>query len=195
MGRDGLMVVMIAMIIVGIGGVSAAVYTVGDSSGWSVGADYSTWATDKTFKVGDTLVFNYASGHTLDEVSANDYKTCTTGNAITSDSSGATSITLKTAGPRYYICGVPGHCGGGMKLAVTVAAASPTEGSKASPSGTTTTSPPSTTTTTTAPPLSPTVTTTPTSRGTATEQPSSAAAFAPSAALFLAFLFAVLNIV
>ena len=30
-------------------------YTVGDSSGWSTGVDYDTWASDKTFKVGDTL--------------------------------------------------------------------------------------------------------------------------------------------
>jgi len=30
-------------------------YTVGDSSGWSSGVDYSTWASGKTFKVGDNL--------------------------------------------------------------------------------------------------------------------------------------------
>lgn len=30
-------------------------YTVGDSSGWTSGVDYSTWASDKTFAVGDTL--------------------------------------------------------------------------------------------------------------------------------------------
>jgi hypothetical protein len=30
-------------------------YTVGDSSGWTGGVDYSTWASDKTFNVGDTL--------------------------------------------------------------------------------------------------------------------------------------------
>jgi hypothetical protein len=66
----------------------------------------------------------------VDEVRASDYSTCTTGNAITSDSSGATTIALKTAGTHYFICGVPGHCGSGMKVAVTVAAA----GSSTSPS-------------------------------------------------------------
>lgn len=35
--------------------VPATVYTVGESSGWSLGADYGTWATDKTFALGDTL--------------------------------------------------------------------------------------------------------------------------------------------
>uniref|UniRef100_A0A164X370 Phytocyanin domain-containing protein n=1 Tax=Daucus carota subsp. sativus TaxID=79200 RepID=A0A164X370_DAUCS len=30
-------------------------YTVGDSSGWALSVDYSTWATGKTFNVGDNL--------------------------------------------------------------------------------------------------------------------------------------------
>ncbi|KAL9446869.1 hypothetical protein AB3S75_014524 [Citrus x aurantiifolia] len=109
----------------------ATVYNVGESSGWAMGTDYSTWTSSKTFAVGDSLVFNYGSGHTVDEVSGSDYNSCTVGNAITSDSSGATTITLKTAGTHYFICGVPGHCGSGMKLAVTVGSGSPT----ASPSG------------------------------------------------------------
>lgn len=33
----------------------ATVYSVGDTSGWAVGADYSTWTSDKTFAVGDSL--------------------------------------------------------------------------------------------------------------------------------------------
>ncbi|GKV12722.1 hypothetical protein SLEP1_g23839 [Rubroshorea leprosula] len=35
--------------------VYAVNYIVGDSSGWSQGVDYSTWAQGKTFNVGDTL--------------------------------------------------------------------------------------------------------------------------------------------
>lgn len=30
-------------------------YTVGDSSGWTLTGDYKTWASDKTFNVGDNL--------------------------------------------------------------------------------------------------------------------------------------------
>ncbi|CAH8257920.1 unnamed protein product [Arabidopsis lyrata] len=123
---------------------------------WSLGKDYSSLATGKSFAVGDTIVFNYGAGHTVDEVSESDYKSCTLGNAISSDSSGTTSIALKTSGPHYFICGIPGHCTGGMKLSVTVPAASsggstgdgttdkntpvqdgkttPSEGKKASPS-------------------------------------------------------------
>ncbi|KAJ9166534.1 hypothetical protein P3X46_021274 [Hevea brasiliensis] len=121
--------VLISMVVPSL----ATVYTVGDSTGWTMGTDYSTWTSGKTFTVGDSLVFNYGGGHTVDEVSASDYNTCTVGNAITSDNSGATTIALKTAGTHYYICGVIGHCGSGMKIAVTVKAASS--------SGTTTTTP------------------------------------------------------
>ncbi|KAK8642753.1 hypothetical protein V6N13_012086 [Hibiscus sabdariffa] len=98
----------------------AKVYTVGDASGWTTGVDYSTWTSGKTFKVGDSLVFNYPTSHTVDEVSKSDYSTCTVGNAITTDNSGATTVALKKAGTRYFICGVVGHCGNGMKLAVKV---------------------------------------------------------------------------
>ncbi|KAG8632882.1 blue copper protein [Manihot esculenta] len=114
----------------------ATVYTVGDSTGWTMGNDYSTWTSGKTFTVGDSLVFNYGGGHTVDEVSASDYNTCTVGNAITSDSSGATTVALKTAGTHYFICGVIGHCGSGMKIAVTAQAAS--SSGTTTPSGTAT---------------------------------------------------------
>ncbi|KAK8647187.1 hypothetical protein V6N13_120937 [Hibiscus sabdariffa] len=103
----------------------ATVYTVGDTSGWTTGVDYSTWTQGKTFRVGDILV---------DEVSSSDYSTCTVGNAIRSDNSGATTVTLKTAGTVYFICGATGHCANGMKLAVKVES-----GSSATTTTTTTT--------------------------------------------------------
>ena len=34
---------------------SADTFTVGETQGWSLGVDYTTWANGKTFKVGDTL--------------------------------------------------------------------------------------------------------------------------------------------
>nr|GME04845.1 blue copper protein-like [Ipomoea batatas]GME19284.1 blue copper protein-like [Ipomoea batatas] len=140
------------------------VYTVGDSSGWALSVDYATWSTAKTFKVGDSLVFNYPSGHTVDEVSPSDYQSCTVGNSISTDSSGATTIPLKTAGKHYFICSVMGHCGGGMKLEVTVDGGADATTTPISPG--TTTSPPTVTsggaagipTTTTAAPGIPTAT-------------------------------------
>ncbi|KAK7385338.1 hypothetical protein VNO78_31054 [Psophocarpus tetragonolobus] len=100
----------------------ATTHTVGDTSGWALGGDYSTWASGLKFKVGDTLVFNYGAGHTVDEVKESDYKSCTTGNSLSTDSSGTTTITLKTAGTHYFVCASPGHCDGGMKLAIKVKA-------------------------------------------------------------------------
>ncbi|XP_020672587.1 blue copper protein [Dendrobium catenatum] len=121
---------------------TATVYNVGDTSGWDTGVDYSSWASGKTFAAGDSLVFAYGSGaHTVNEVSANDYQSCSTSNYLSTDSSGSTTITLKTAGTHYFVCGVPGHCIGGMKLAVTVGGTSSSTGSSATPST------PSTTTT------------------------------------------------
>jgi hypothetical protein len=77
-----------------------------------------------TANSGFCAVFNYAGGaHTVDEVSASDYAACSSSKALSSDSTGTTTATLKTAGKHYFICGVTGHCSGGMKLAVDVAAA------------------------------------------------------------------------
>ncbi|KAL1805738.1 hypothetical protein ACET3Z_028806 [Daucus carota] len=95
---------------------------VGDGLGWALNVDYSSWTYDKTFNVGDNLVFNYGSGHTVDRVSARDYSSCSVGNPITTSDTGSTTITLDTPGYYYFICGAIGHCSRGMKLAVAVAA-------------------------------------------------------------------------
>ncbi|KAI3861839.1 hypothetical protein MKW92_003353 [Papaver armeniacum] len=128
-------------------------YTVGDTAGWASGVNYDTWVSGKTFAVGDTLVFNYGSGaHSVAEVSKPDYEGCSSANALASESDGATTITLNKAGTRYFICGIPGHCSNGMKLAVTVGGTG-TGGSTTTPTPTTptTTTPTGTTPTTTSP--------------------------------------------
>ncbi|CAD6250056.1 unnamed protein product [Miscanthus lutarioriparius] len=101
-------------------------YTVGDSSGWTSGVDYTTWPSGKTFAVGDNLVFQYSMLHTVAEVSSADYSACSASNSIQSYSDQNTKIALTAPGTRYFICGTPGHCGNGMKLAVTVAAVAAT---------------------------------------------------------------------
>jgi hypothetical protein len=101
-------------------------------------------------------VFNYAKGlHTVVEVSAAEYMACTATKPLGSDSSGATTMQLKTPGSHYFICGIPGHCSAGMKLSVTI-------GSSSTPAPTTPTTP--TTAPTTTPPFTtnPPYTTTPT---------------------------------
>ncbi|KAI3978604.1 hypothetical protein MKX01_015779 [Papaver californicum] len=95
-------------------------YIVGDAEGWAVNVNYDSWVSGKTFTVGDSLVFNSGPMHTVDEVSETDYDSCANDNSITSDSSGASTISLTTSGTHYFICGAMGHCDSGMKLAVNV---------------------------------------------------------------------------
>ncbi|KVH99725.1 Cupredoxin [Cynara cardunculus var. scolymus] len=110
----------------------AKVYIVGDTAGWALSVDYTTWTGDKTFKVGDSLV------------SSGDYTTCSVGNSIASYNSGTSTIALNTTGNHYFICGVVGHCSGGMKLTVAVTGA---DGSpSAAPSSITADSPSTSTT-------------------------------------------------
>ncbi|KAM0927014.1 hypothetical protein ACQ4PT_003141 [Festuca glaucescens] len=149
---------------------AATSFTVGDKSGWTLGVDYTTWASGNTFKVGDNLVFNYAKGqHTVVEVSAADYLACAAANPLGSDSSGASTVPLKTGGKHYFICSITGHCAGGMKLEVTVSGSGSSSPSSPTPTprspNTPYTSPTPTTPTPTTPYTTPTTpyTTTPTS--------------------------------
>ncbi|KAJ1268906.1 hypothetical protein BS78_07G169200 [Paspalum vaginatum] len=112
---------------------SATDFTVGDSQGWTIGPDYSTWASGKNFAVGDKLVFNFATGaHDVVEVSKSGYDSCSISNAMNTITNGPATVTLSNDGTHYYICGIPGHCGQGMKLAVDVGSGS---GAPSSPTG------------------------------------------------------------
>jgi hypothetical protein len=71
-------------------------------------------------------VFQYSAMHTVAEVSSSDYSACSSSNSLQSYSDQNTKIALTAPGTRYFICGAPGHCSGGMKVAVTVAAADAT---------------------------------------------------------------------
>uniref|UniRef100_A0A0D9VLA5 Phytocyanin domain-containing protein n=1 Tax=Leersia perrieri TaxID=77586 RepID=A0A0D9VLA5_9ORYZ len=142
---------------------AATTYTVGDASGWTTGVDYTSWAGSKSFKTGDSLLFKYASGaHNVVEVSAAGYLACAAANALGSDSSGSTTVALKTGGKHYFICSIPGHCAAGMKLEVDVSGSSSSGGGGVgtTPSSPTPTTPtPSTPTPTTPNPSTPTPTT------------------------------------
>ncbi|CAL5080282.1 unnamed protein product [Urochloa decumbens] len=101
---------------------SAAVYNVGEPGGsWDLRTNYGDWAASKRFHPGDQLVFKYSpQNHDVLEVSKADYDSCSTAKPITTHNSGNDAIALTSAGTRYFICGFPGHCAGGMKLQVNV---------------------------------------------------------------------------
>ncbi|KAG2326130.1 hypothetical protein Bca4012_035102 [Brassica carinata] len=102
----------------------AETYTVGDTQQWASNVDYTEWVKGKTFRVGDILEFKYGLSHSVDVTTKAGYDNCDSSAATENHSNGDTKIELKTVGTKYYICPTPGHCIGGMKLAVSVVAAS-----------------------------------------------------------------------
>ncbi|KAL6603324.1 hypothetical protein ACP70R_043685 [Stipagrostis hirtigluma subsp. patula] len=104
----------------------AAEYVVGDAaSGWTdSGVNYAAWAREHTFAVGDVLVFRYVSSqHNVYEVTERAYRSCDTGGGngvLVRYTSGDDRVVLSEARAYWFICDFPGHCLGGMKVAVNV---------------------------------------------------------------------------
>ncbi|CAL5037978.1 unnamed protein product [Urochloa decumbens] len=102
---------------------AGATYLVGDAAGWTHNVDYGQWLAGKTFHAGDTLVFKYnATYHDVAWVSKGGYRHCVVsprGRAPVYRT-GYDAVRLPGAGTHYFICGSPGHCQAGMKLAVKV---------------------------------------------------------------------------
>ncbi|CAN6221703.1 unnamed protein product [Urochloa humidicola] len=101
---------------------AGATYLVGDAAGWTHNVDYGQWVAGKTFHAGDMLVFKYnATYHDVVWVSKGGYKHCVVsprGRAPVYRT-GYDAVRLP-AGTHYFMCGAPGHCQAGMKLAVKV---------------------------------------------------------------------------
>ncbi|XP_010933589.1 stellacyanin [Elaeis guineensis] len=115
------LLIIYAVAILGVALTSqATVYTVGDTAGWDISADFPTWLTGKTFFIGDVLTFQFSQYHTVNEVDKAGYDSCNASNALLSNGNGNISIPLTTGGDKYFICGVRLHCMGGMKLQVSV---------------------------------------------------------------------------
>ncbi|KAA8548627.1 hypothetical protein F0562_000311 [Nyssa sinensis] len=101
----------------------AAVYKVGDSTGWTTigNFNYTNWAATKSFEVGDVILFEYhPQFHNVMQVTHPDYKSCNASTPITTHTSGNDSITINTHGHHYFLCGVPGHCQAGQKVDINV---------------------------------------------------------------------------
>ncbi|KAI4379480.1 hypothetical protein MLD38_005771 [Melastoma candidum] len=112
-----------------IGGASASTYTVGDQLGWTVppagDVAYKVWAAEKSFDLGDTVVFNWNGTHDVAEVSKVDYDNCTTTNPIgTIQKTSPYSVTLNGNSSRYFICTVSTHCKQGQKVTLSIGGAS-----------------------------------------------------------------------
>jgi len=125
MAIRALLVLTVAVAAV-LGAAHGASYTVGAPAGsWDLQTNYTTWASGINFLAGDQLVFKYSpAAHNVVEVSKADHDSCTASRPLATFATGDDTVPLPAGGvTRYFICGVPGHCDGGMKLAVRVEAA------------------------------------------------------------------------
>ncbi|KAI3829681.1 hypothetical protein L1987_03809 [Smallanthus sonchifolius] len=132
-----MLAVVMAVITAAMGG---EVYMVGDDEGWtSVGqVDYKSWASTKLFRVGDTIVFQYAKiFHDVARVSYTDFLTCNATSPYTTFTSGKDSFTIKYPGHYFFICTQSTHCQGGQKVDIRV----PVAGGHSVPQPTTADSP------------------------------------------------------
>ncbi|KAK4713083.1 hypothetical protein R3W88_018990 [Solanum pinnatisectum] len=111
-------------------------HIVGDSMGWTIPSggptSYANWASGRTFRVGDSLVFNFATGaHDVAKVTKSAYDSCSSSGPVNLITVGPANITLNSTGPEYFICTFGQHCNAGQKLAINVTTSSTTTPSPA----------------------------------------------------------------
>ncbi|KAJ7962747.1 Lamin-like protein [Quillaja saponaria] len=100
--------------------VAATDHIVGANRGWNPGINYTLWANNHTFYVGDLISFRYQkTQYNVFEVNQTGYDNCTTEGAVGNWSSGKDFVPLNKAKRYYFICG-NGQCFNGMKVSVLV---------------------------------------------------------------------------
>ncbi|CAJ1951443.1 unnamed protein product [Sphenostylis stenocarpa] len=99
---------------------TATDHIVGANRGWNPGINYTLWANNHTFYVGDLISFRYQKNqYNVFEVNQTGYDNCTLDGAVGNWSSGKDFIPLNKAKRYYFICG-NGQCFSGMKVSVLV---------------------------------------------------------------------------
>ncbi|TVT98679.1 hypothetical protein EJB05_56011, partial [Eragrostis curvula] len=107
------------VLLVAVAPASAKDYTVGDSTGWTTGVDYTAWTKGKTFHVGDTLCKDTQMPVPVqcdpfgDGGERGGHGACSASNPLRSHKDQSTTIALTNPGTRYFICGTTGHCAAG----------------------------------------------------------------------------------
>ncbi|MCO5614568.1 hypothetical protein L7F22_068851 [Adiantum nelumboides] len=108
-------------------------FTVGDAEGWTAkpSVSYTKWASNKTFSLGDYLIFNFADSEydVIQTLNETVYKDCDYMNSDgdfevwgESETTMASAIPLVHTGPNYFFCGVNNSelCKQGMKFGINV---------------------------------------------------------------------------
>ncbi|CAO2815194.1 unnamed protein product [Amaranthus hypochondriacus] len=100
--------------------ITATDHIVGANKGWNPGINYTSWANNQTFYVGDYISFRYKKAeHNVFEVDKRGYEECSIEGAKGNWSNGKDFIQLNKPGRYYFICGI-GGCSDGMKVSVVV---------------------------------------------------------------------------
>ncbi|XP_049393022.1 mavicyanin-like [Solanum stenotomum] len=119
--RKPILLVMLVVMMSTLGSTTAAVYEVGDSSGWTFNYNYEQWAASKHFQLGDVLIFNYDPHfHNVRQVDKKNYNDCTDHNPLASFNTGSDTLTLETPGLYYFMCDIPGHCASGLRFQIKI---------------------------------------------------------------------------
>ncbi|KAK6915136.1 Phytocyanin domain [Dillenia turbinata] len=105
-------------------------HIVGANHGWNPGINYTLWANNQTFYVGDLICMYQKTQYNVFEVNETGYDNCTTEGAVGNWSSGKDFVLLDKAKRYYFICGT-GGCFNGMKVSVLVHALPPPPSSSA----------------------------------------------------------------
>ncbi|KAG8046449.1 hypothetical protein GUJ93_ZPchr0008g12325 [Zizania palustris] len=119
MGAAAKALVVVAMASAVLGTALGADYTVGAPGGsWDIQTNYAQCVGFQ-----HQLSRRRQDRHNVVEVSKADYDSCSSSTPVATFNSGDDAVPLTTAVTRYFICGIPGHCDAGMKVAVKVSAA------------------------------------------------------------------------
>ncbi|MBA0594797.1 hypothetical protein Gotri_009858 [Gossypium trilobum] len=145
---SGLLLPVCLLFLLIFGTVTATDHIVGANKGWNPGINYTLWANNQTFYVGDLIfwipsslpfyalespkpragyftlpflaAFRYQkTQYNVFEVNQTGYDSCTTEGAVGNWSSGKDFIPLNESKRYYFICG-NGQCFNGMKVSVVV---------------------------------------------------------------------------
>ncbi|KAH7547518.1 early nodulin-like protein 19 [Ziziphus jujuba] len=112
--------VFLIFVVATISPIFATDHIVGANKGWNPGINYTLWANNQTFYVGDLISFRYQKNqYNVFEVNQTGYDNCTTEGALGNWSNGKDFVPLNKAKRYYFICG-NGQCFNGMKVSVLV---------------------------------------------------------------------------
>jgi len=118
------LVIMVALGCFMVQTADGLIHVVGGENGWEIPPNttfYSEWAKPRTFGLNDELVFPYRpGGHTVHQVSKEDFESCGHSHIINQWASGATRVPLNCLGDLYFYSFVGKHCEMGQKLHITV---------------------------------------------------------------------------